>query len=100
MFKQLMKYIGEYKKYFILAPLLVVGEAIAELLLPYCMGRIVDVGVATGNVPYMFLMGGLMILIAIGGILTGYRNIGDRNFIINQCKSRDGKHQGKHTDHQ
>ena len=71
MLKQLMKYIGEYKKYFILAPLLVVGEAIAELLLPYLMGRIVDVGVANGDVKYMFLMGGLMILVAIGGIFTG-----------------------------
>ena len=71
MFKQLMGYIREYKKYFILAPLTVIGESVAELLLPYFMGRIVDGGVAQGNVPYMFLMGAIMSVIAIFGIVTG-----------------------------
>ena len=71
MFKQLMGYIREYKKYFILAPVTVIGEAIAELLLPYLMGKIVDVGVANGDIPYMFKIGGLMVLIAVLGIVTG-----------------------------
>ena len=71
MFKQLMGYIQEYKKYFILAPLLVVGEAIAELLLPYLMGKIVDEGVTNGDRQYMFLVGGAMVVIAILGIFTG-----------------------------
>ncbi len=71
MIRQLMGYIREYKKYFILAPVLVIGEAIAELLLPYLMGKIVDVGVANGDTQYMYLLGGLMILIAIMGIFTG-----------------------------
>lgn len=71
MLKQLMGYIREYKKYFILAPLLVVGEAIAELVLPYLMGRLVDVGVANEDVPYMFLTGGIMIVVAALGIVVG-----------------------------
>ena len=71
MFKQLMGYIQEYKKYFILAPLLVVGEAIAELLLPYLMGKIVDEGVTNGDRQYMFLVGSAMVVIAILGIFTG-----------------------------
>jgi ATP-binding cassette subfamily B protein len=71
MLKQLMGYIQEYRKYFILAPLLVVGEAIAELLLPYLMGKIVDQGVSNGDRQYMFLIGGAMVLIAIMGIVTG-----------------------------
>lgn len=71
MFKQLMGYIREYKKYFILAPVTVIGESVAELLLPYFMGRIVDVGVANGDVPYMFLMGIIMAIISILGIITG-----------------------------
>lgn len=71
MLKQLMGYIQEYRKYFILAPLLVVGEAIAELVLPYLMGRIVDVGVAEQDVPYMFLIGGVMIVVAVLGIFVG-----------------------------
>lgn len=71
MLKQLMGYIQQYRKYFILAPLLVVGEAIAELVLPYLMGRIVDVGVAERDVPYMFLIGGVMIVVAVLGIFVG-----------------------------
>ena len=71
MFKQLMGYIQQYRKYFILAPLLVVGEAIAELLLPYLMGRIVDEGVANGNVSYMLSIGGLMVAVAAAGIIVG-----------------------------
>lgn len=71
MLKQLMGYIQEYRKYFILAPLLVVGEAIAELVLPYLMGRIVDVGVAEQDVPYMFLIGGVMVVVAVLGIFVG-----------------------------
>ena len=71
MLKQLMGYIREYRKYFILAPLLVVGEAIAELVLPYLMGRLVDVGVANADVPYMFLTGGIMIVVAVLGIFVG-----------------------------
>lgn len=71
MLKQLMGYIQQYRKYFILAPLLVVGEAIAELVLPYLMGRIVDVGVAERDVPYMFWIGGVMIVVAVLGIFVG-----------------------------
>jgi ATP-binding cassette, subfamily B, multidrug efflux pump len=71
MMKQLMGYIQQYRKYFILAPLLVVGESLAELLLPYLMGLIVDNGVAEKDVPYMFTIGGIMVLVAALGIVDG-----------------------------
>ena len=71
MFKQLMGYIQQYRKYFILAPLLVVGESLAELILPYLMGKIVDVGVAGKDIPYMFLVGGIMVIVAALGIVDG-----------------------------
>ncbi len=71
MLKQLMGYIQQYRKYFILSPLLVVGEALAELLLPYLMGRIVDDGVANRDVSYMLLIGGIMVLVAALGIVDG-----------------------------
>lgn len=71
MMKQLMGYIQQYRKYFILAPLLVVGESLAELILPYLMGRIVDVGVAGKDVPYMFTIGGIMVIVAALGIVDG-----------------------------
>lgn len=71
MMKQLMGYIQQYRKYFILAPLLVVGESLAELILPYLMGLIVDNGVATKDVPYMFTIGGIMVIVAALGIVDG-----------------------------
>lgn len=71
MFKQLAGYIKGYGKYFILAPLTVVGESVAELILPYLMGRIVDVGVATSDKPYMFKMGIIMAVVAAVGIVIG-----------------------------
>lgn len=71
MMKQLMGYIQQYRKYFILAPLLVVGESLAELLLPRLMSLIVDEGVAKNDVPYMFMIGGIMVLVAALGIVDG-----------------------------
>ena len=71
MFKQLMGYIQQYRKYFILAPLLVVGESLAELILPYLMGKIVDDGVQNGDIPYMLIVGGIMVLVAALGIVDG-----------------------------
>ena len=71
MMKQLMGYIQQYRKYFILAPLLVVGESLAELVLPRLMSLIVDEGVAKNDVPYMFMIGGIMVLVAALGIVDG-----------------------------
>ncbi len=71
MMKQLMGYIQQYRKYFILAPLLVVGESLAELVLPRLMSLIVDEGVAKNDVPYMFMIGGIMVLVAVLGIVDG-----------------------------
>ena len=71
MFKQLMGYIREYRKYFILAPILVVGEAIAELILPYLMGLLVSNGVGGSNPTYMYRVGAIMIVVAALGILDG-----------------------------
>lgn len=71
MIKKLAKFIGQYKKRLFLAPIFVVGETLAELLLPYLMGKIVDVGIATGDTAYIFKIGAIMILLAIGGIVVG-----------------------------
>ena len=71
MFKQLMGYIQQYRKYFILAPLLVVGESLAELILPYLMGKIVDDGVQNGDIPYLLIVGGIMVVVAALGIVDG-----------------------------
>ena len=49
MLKTLAAYLGQYKRYALLAPLFVVLEVACELVLPRVMAKIVDVGVARGD---------------------------------------------------
>ena len=45
MIKELAKYIKQYKKYAILTPFMVILEIIMEVVIPYLMARIIDVGI-------------------------------------------------------
>lgn len=58
--KTLASYLREYKKYALLAPLMVVLEVLCELALPLVMAKIVDVGIAGAQVPYILRMGAAM----------------------------------------
>ncbi len=71
MFKQLLQYAAPYKKYFLLTPVMVIIEALAELLLPYLMGRVVDVGVEQNDPHLVWLFGIAMILVSIAGLVAG-----------------------------
>lgn len=54
-----------YKKDAIKSPILITLEVICELILPLVMAEIVDVAIPAGNVGYIFLMGGLMLLLSL-----------------------------------
>lgn len=71
MLKQLLHYAAPYKKYFLLTPLMVVIEALAELLLPNLMGRVVDYGVTPGDTGQIWFYGILMIIVSICGLVAG-----------------------------
>jgi ATP-binding cassette subfamily B protein len=71
MLKKLSAYIGEYKKYAILTPLLVVLEVVCELILPRLMAGIVDVGIAEGNMSYILKNGGIMLALAAVAMFCG-----------------------------
>ena len=71
MLKRLAGFIGQYKKYFIMAPFLVVFESVAELLLPMMMGKIVDQGINTASYSYIYLMGAGMVLVSAIGLVSG-----------------------------
>ena len=71
MIKKMASYIGSYKKQAILTPALVLVEVAFEVLIPFLMGKIVDVGITGGNFSYVFRTGGLMVLMALGALLTG-----------------------------
>ena len=71
MIKKLSKYLGEYKKYVLLAPLLVLLGVVAELSMPILMSRIVDIGIPAGDMGYITRIGIYMILLAIVAIIFG-----------------------------
>ena len=45
MIKKLVSYIGEYRKWILLAPILMVVEVLCETIMPRLMASIVDVGI-------------------------------------------------------
>lgn len=65
MIKKLLPYIGEYKKQAILSPVTVIIEVIIEVFIPFLMAKIIDVGIKNGDIPYMFKIGGVMIVLAL-----------------------------------
>jgi ATP-binding cassette subfamily B protein len=48
-----------------------VGEVVLEVLIPYTMARIVDVGVADKNINYIVKMGFIMVAMAMGSLAFG-----------------------------
>ena len=65
MLKTLASHVKEYKLVSIITPLLMLGEVLMETLIPFCMSSIVDDGVNKGDQTHIFLMGGLMIVMAL-----------------------------------
>ena len=70
--KRYKKYIRPYLGAFILGPLLMLTEVGGEIMLPKMMSLIINKGVATGDKPYILMMGAAMVLttfvMALGGI--------------------------------
>ena len=57
--KSLLKYMKDYKKESILAPLFKMLEASFELFVPLVMAAIIDTGIVNGDKQYIFKMGGI-----------------------------------------
>ena len=51
--KKLLQSVREYKKQSIIAPLLVTLEVLMEVLIPLEMAKIIDIGIAEGNLGYI-----------------------------------------------
>ena len=71
MLKKFLPYLGEYKKYAVLTPLLMVLEVLCELALPRFMANIVDVGIPGNDLSYILKMGGIMLVLAVGSMRRG-----------------------------
>lgn len=65
---KLLVYLKEYKKESVLGPLFKLLEASFELLVPLVMASIIDTGIKNGDRRYVFLMGGVLLLLAVVGL--------------------------------
>ena len=68
--KSLLKYIKDYRKESILAPLFKMLEASFELLVPLVMAAIIDNGIANSDTSYILKMGGVLVLLAAVGLAS------------------------------
>ncbi|MCC8043585.1 MAG: ABC transporter ATP-binding protein/permease [Oscillospiraceae bacterium] len=69
--KKLLSCVGEYKKYAILTPFVMIGEVAMEVLIPYLMGLIIDNGIRMSDTVYTVKMGLLMLLCACFSLCCG-----------------------------
>ncbi len=67
--KKLLIYLKEYKKESILAPLFKMLEASFELFVPLVMAAIMDVGIAKSDMPFIWKMAGILLGLAIIGLV-------------------------------
>ncbi|WP_026524115.1 ABC transporter ATP-binding protein [Butyrivibrio sp. MB2005] len=71
MVKKLLGELHEFKLPSILTPICMIGEVIAEMIIPVLMGRMVDLGINGGDMAYIVKTGVIMILVALFGLLSG-----------------------------
>ena len=69
--KTLLKSVREYKKQSILAPLLVILEVLMEVLIPLEMAKIIDVGIANGDMSYILQRGLILVVMAMLALFFG-----------------------------
>lgn len=75
MIKRLLKSVREYKKDSILAPIYVSFEVILEVIIPFLMASLIDIGIEQGKNEYLWTLG-IILIIACGlslffGMMSG-----------------------------
>ncbi|MCQ2406098.1 MAG: ABC transporter ATP-binding protein/permease [Oscillospiraceae bacterium] len=71
---KLLKYLKGYRKYALITPLMILLEAVCELLMPKYMSSIIDDGINAaggGNMNVILVTGGKMILLCVGAVICG-----------------------------
>lgn len=67
--KQLFKYLKQYKIESVMAPLFKMLEASFELFVPLVMAQIIDTGIKNGDMPYIYKMGAVLVLLGVIGLV-------------------------------
>ncbi|GAB6087515.1 ABC transporter ATP-binding protein [Alkaliphilus crotonatoxidans] len=69
---KLLKYLKGWAILFaIIAPLMMFLEVVMDLTQPKLMADIIDIGVASGDIPFVLSQGGRMLLVALLGLIGG-----------------------------
>lgn len=66
---KLFRYMRPYRTAVLLVLLFTFFQCLSDLYLPTLMADIVDKGITLGNVPYIWRVGGIMLLVASGGVV-------------------------------
>ena len=69
--RKLLQSIREYKKQSIITPLLVILEVLMEVLIPLEMAKIIDIGIANGNLGYIVQRGIILVIMAMMALFFG-----------------------------
>ena len=69
--KKLLQSVREYKKQSIIAPLLVTLEVLMDVLIPLEMAKIIDIGIAEGNLGYIIQRGLILVNMAMMSLFFG-----------------------------
>ncbi|MDD5600905.1 MAG: ABC transporter permease, partial [Actinomycetota bacterium] len=75
MVKKLFAYIGQYKKYVISCIFLMTFDVLCEMMMPFLMAKIVDIGIPQKDIAFIARIGGLMVILALSAICFGVLNM-------------------------
>lgn len=71
MFKKLLENVGKYKRDSLLSPFYVVLEIIMEVLIPFLMAKLIDLGIEKQNMSIIYKIGGILVLSTILSLIFG-----------------------------
>ncbi len=71
MIRRLLQCVRQYKRDSILAPVIISGEVILEVLMPWIMAKIIDNGINAGNMDYIWKMGLVLIVCCAASLCCG-----------------------------
>lgn len=69
--RKLLPYMKKYIFFAIASPILMILEVLADIIIPYLMAKIVDVGIANGDINYIIKVGLTMAAAALLGMTFG-----------------------------
>ena len=69
--KKILSSVREYRKQSVLAPILVILEVLMEVLIPLEMAKIIDVGIANGDMSYIIQRGVILVVMAMLSLFFG-----------------------------